>query len=233
MRETDFWGIIRKINWYGGVKNSPDAVATCKARALQELSNLALVEQFRQQYLKQFSRLDEAIRSWEERRGNYLPVGDDGYGDLISHIIGLGKDEVERTINCPILAWERCQNRYGTVDSYVECFSYCIPDEEDFEAIEVKLDKARDGLNYWIERMSDDPTDDLAEREVERRCKLVGQLRAQMQKHTGAEDLSTRFQKNELIQAKRAQMQVLCQHQNRLQKKIDSLTDEIGRLMVS
>lgn len=57
-----------------------------------------------------------------------LCCGDDGYGDLLWHIVGLGKDEFYSYCNDPKKI-EKLANTFG----YKECFGYCIPYEDDYK----------------------------------------------------------------------------------------------------
>lgn len=55
-------------------------------------------------------------------------LGDDGFSDLLAHIIGLGKEEYERVLLNPQLAAQRA-NKYD----FTESFSYCLPFKQDYQ----------------------------------------------------------------------------------------------------
>jgi hypothetical protein len=57
-------------------------------------------------------------------------VGDDGFDDLIEHIIGLGREEYEKVLKHPDLAQKRVNS-----GQYKESFAYCFPYKEDYEKL--------------------------------------------------------------------------------------------------
>ena len=76
-----------------------------------------------------YGRVDE----WEKESNQKIYLGDDGFSDLLSHIVGLGKEEYDSVLESPVRAWTRSHNGYAVPGGYQESFLYCIPDEEDFD----------------------------------------------------------------------------------------------------
>lgn len=81
-------------------------------------------------------RLDKALNLWERETGNQLSVGDDSYGDLKAHLIGRGKKMYEAVLKDPSIGYEAARD--GT---YIESFSYCIPNGGDPDAQPSKWQK--------------------------------------------------------------------------------------------
>lgn len=59
------------------------------------------------------------IEAWEASSGEHLPCGDDSFGDLANHIVGLGRATYEATLADPALALRRAEAR-----DYRESFAY-------------------------------------------------------------------------------------------------------------
>lgn len=130
----EFWSEVEKIKW---AKNA-DA-DKIKARLLREWSPEKagrMREAF--SYIKHqlYVRLDKVVQS----------CGDDGFDDLLSHIIGMGRDVYNANMEDPSLAQQRL--RRGDVS---ESFAYCIPYEGDFKMRDPKVyqeraERVRDAL---------------------------------------------------------------------------------------
>ena len=138
MNENTFWEVIGSLGWgtettdYNKIK-----VKLMERFTFEQIQELEAVD--RQVY----SRLSEAIKAYEESIGqayDWLPVSDDGYSDLLNHIVGLGREEWEACIKDP----QRVKGRADRGD-YVESFSYCWPRREDYEQRTLK------GFWVWIE----------------------------------------------------------------------------------
>jgi hypothetical protein len=78
-----------------------------------------------------YSRLDKWQREdWSDARE--FGLGDDGFGDLIAHIIGLGKREYDAVMKDPQRALERAHR-----GDFEESFSYALPWRDDYENLNV------------------------------------------------------------------------------------------------
>jgi len=122
---NDFWKLVAELNW-GCKADGPGKTTNYKAtkKTLMQKLDRAGVESFRNTFdgLRSplYKALDKAVEG----------TGDDGFGDLLAHIIGLGKEEYERNLANPKLAQTRVNE-----SRYEESFSYCIPFDEDYEML--------------------------------------------------------------------------------------------------
>ena len=73
-------------------------------------------------------KLHDVLNEWEEATGEEFETGDDGFDDLVCHIIGLGQREYESVIADPRRALERAES-----GDYRESFRYLVPSPEDYE----------------------------------------------------------------------------------------------------
>lgn len=123
---TNFWAIVQSLGW----GRSYDYKAM-KADLISRLD-----EQQAKEFRGHFSRLKDALKKklndWEQDTGEDLGVGDDGFDDLTSHIIGLGKREYDAVMRDPAKGAARASARYGSPDGYKESFAYAIPYESDY-----------------------------------------------------------------------------------------------------
>ena len=79
-------------------------------------------------------RFDEVKAKLDRKITNVTSgVGDDGYSDLLSHIIGMGKEAYDEVMADPSLA-------QGIIDrdEYVESFLYSFPYEDDWLSVDPK-----------------------------------------------------------------------------------------------
>jgi len=114
MSEDSFWKMVKVANW------PTDRYEKVKIRYLK-LMNRETCHNFRNTVDNAYIFLDEAVGK------SVSGTGDDGYSDLLSHIIGLGKKEFYRNIKNPKLAQKRVD-----ASNYRESFSYCIPYDTDY-----------------------------------------------------------------------------------------------------
>lgn len=120
LTESECWAIVEEIDW-GNKYDTIDCgmVATMLAVRLGKEKADALKHFVR----KKEHEINRAITKWEKDEGKSVGLGDDGFGDLCSHIVGMGKNLFEAHIANPSLAQERARKfMFG------EKFSYCIPD---------------------------------------------------------------------------------------------------------
>jgi hypothetical protein len=69
-------------------------------------------------------KLHRTIEAWEEDNDKKISLGDDGFSDLVSHIVGLGSKEYEAVLADPKLAYDRAKR-----GDFSESFSYAIPSD--------------------------------------------------------------------------------------------------------
>jgi hypothetical protein len=116
---NEFWAEVALMGW--GTKGNYDAI------------KLALLQKWTPSKAKQMSNTCRFLRNRldEKCRKVVKGLGDDGYGDLLSHIIGLGKEEYDRNMAEPKLAAARAYEY-----EFKECFSYCLPHKDDFKLLD-------------------------------------------------------------------------------------------------
>lgn len=121
----EFWKVVKELNW-GHKSDGPDKTTdyTAMKRALMQKFDRAGAERLHNTF--------DAVRSplYKALDKEVSGTGDDGFGDLLAHIIGLGKEEYERNLANPKLAQERVNKH-----RYEESFSYCLPYKDDYEML--------------------------------------------------------------------------------------------------
>jgi hypothetical protein len=123
MTEDKFWEIVKTVNWESDcdferiklwfLKNVPEDEASAFTDIMTEKWNL----------------LDHMIGDERNPAGG----GDDSHGDLINHVIGLGKEQYEAHLKDYKLLAARGSAAHGTKEGYAECFSYAIPYDDDYK----------------------------------------------------------------------------------------------------
>jgi len=109
--DEEFWRIVSKVDW--NLDHNYDRI---KYQLMRTVSP-AQAEGLRRKFDKFYKKLDYVLS------GHVEGVGDDGYNDLLSHIIGSGKKTYDAVINEPDLAQTIVDN-----NEYVESFAYVFPD---------------------------------------------------------------------------------------------------------
>ena len=135
MNEKRFWEIVEEINW----------PVICKEHRGYEKAKKQLLNTLT---LEEVTKLRDIAQDF--KNAIYEPlfckvtgVGDDGYGDFLCHIIGMGKKEYKKCVKDNDYAVETYN------DNYVENFFYCFPYEEDYE----KKSETYDGFFKWGDRI--------------------------------------------------------------------------------
>jgi hypothetical protein len=78
-------------------------------------------------FLERRRALAGAVDRYLEETEVRLDVGDDGFGDLIAHVIGMGRDAYEQALAEPAQVVER-----GQSGDFEESFAYAIPDRDSY-----------------------------------------------------------------------------------------------------
>jgi len=113
-----FWQITAEIGW--GADTDCGAV---KSRLL-DLWDDEFIASFRGHLDELVGALRQRVEDHEQRERVSCECGDDGFGDLINHCVGMGREEYERCMEDPGLVVAR-----GRASAYVENYSYCFPYE--------------------------------------------------------------------------------------------------------
>jgi len=153
MSESAFWKFIEPFGW--GTKTTDyDAIEKAIMRRLTADQAEELSEAFHRLKGRLYKRVDD----WQRDNDRHLGVGDDGFDDLLSHIVGLGKREYDAVMKDPELAYQRAQARYGSKDGFEESFSYAIPSAIDYKNLDVgKYRKwAKEVLEEYLEALGKD-----------------------------------------------------------------------------
>jgi len=127
MEKKKFWEIVESLNWKEASEIEKLAIDSVKLNLLVTLSPNEVVgfgNYFSEVYRLVEKHVDTALDDCDAY------VSDDSFSDLISHIIGLGEDFMNK-------AFDDYQVIRDLADSgdYVESFSYLIPSIEDYEKL--------------------------------------------------------------------------------------------------
>ena len=126
MSTSNFWTAVDQAGW-GRHKDYNKVKEFMLERFTQREA-----EEFRATFNDLQSKLSRTLDRWADENDIDWGLGDDSWGDLLAHIIGLGKREYEATMRDPQKALDRA-NR----NDYRESFAYGIPWDDDY------ADKAR------------------------------------------------------------------------------------------
>jgi hypothetical protein len=124
-----FWELVGRADWANRQAEPLDQIRAEMMRALSPAEAEAMYDTF----LELKADLAVAIEAYEAATGTSAGVGDDGFDDLTSHIVGLGREEYERNLASPSLAVERGQ-RYD----FRESFAYVVPGKGDYAYLSVE-----------------------------------------------------------------------------------------------
>jgi hypothetical protein len=114
----EFWTEVAAIGWSKKAKLDPAKVK----RKLMEKWTPEKAELM----LKTFMALEHAL--YDKLDKEVEGLGDDGFGDLLAHIIGLGREEFHATLNDPKRAKRRAER-----GDFTESFSYCLPTASEYK----------------------------------------------------------------------------------------------------
>lgn len=113
-----FWAEVEHIGW-------GDKTTDCDAIKKELLGrwDSDFMRSFKELYNKLESQLYEHVSEWAHANDYFSELGEDGYGDLISHVVGLGKTAYEAGMEDPKTVVER-----GRAYKFEEKFSFSLPD---------------------------------------------------------------------------------------------------------
>lgn len=114
----EFWAEVALIGW----KEKGNGSSTVTQKKLLRRWDDEFCESMRDIESELTSKLYHAVEKVESETGESTECGDDGFGDLMAHMVGLGKEAYEAALADPMLVIKRGQNH-----EYEECFSYCLP----------------------------------------------------------------------------------------------------------
>jgi hypothetical protein len=133
MTEDEFWAIIGTMGWGRKDTNYKRIKNAIRVRLNFDVER---IETFHDIYRKKQGDIARVLDKAYYENSDGLGLGDDGFGDLTSHIVGMGKDEYTRVLNDPSLGKARAHAPYGSPEGFTESFSYAVPSKFDMHEIE-------------------------------------------------------------------------------------------------
>lgn len=115
---AEFWDEVAKIGWSKKADIKAIEKKLLKSWAPEKAERMR--EVFDEMHGQLYEVLDQKVEG----------VGDDGFNDLLAHIVGMGKEEFERNLADPTLAQKRAD-----ADDYEESFAYVLPHEDTYECL--------------------------------------------------------------------------------------------------
>lgn len=115
--DEQFWQEVEKIGWGRKI---------LKSGTVQKMLSIAwgpeksVVIRNRCRFFEK--TLNVCLTKWSRQNEKPFGLGDDSFGDLVSHIVGLGRAEYEAVMANPELGYKRAIKR-----DFEECFNYCLP----------------------------------------------------------------------------------------------------------
>jgi len=120
--EDLFWDCVAEIDWASKPKTDQAKRAILLSWTPEFGAEFSkLLEQKERKVCKTFLAYEREELSERQRDQYYL--GDDGFGDFCSHVVGMGREVFEAEVENPQKLFERACER-----NFKEKFSYCIPD---------------------------------------------------------------------------------------------------------
>lgn len=123
------WDYIERINWAEACKQDRGYYVV-KRHLMESYSveiNSELEDFVRARVSELIKRVDQYDAENEARSGDY--GGDDSHGDMMYHVIGLGKAKFDEIMADP--------SKLNGMD-FTESFSYCFPFRSDYEKLTLK-----------------------------------------------------------------------------------------------
>lgn len=130
INESGFWKIIEKLNWSGDYKETSKYLH--KNFSQTQISDIENLVDAKVNQLKKV--LDKYQKDVEE-----IPVSDDGYSDLLYHLVGSGKKEYETALKDPSYARAICSEAPESFAYVFQTFENKDDYEEDFKKFTVEL----------------------------------------------------------------------------------------------
>lgn len=118
--ESLFWDAIGECDWAYFAKD-PKGYNRLKKEILLHWDD-EFIRSFCERVASAVSALQKRVTEWEGATGRQVPCSDDSFSDIAYHVVGLGKDEYEATLEDP----KRFLRRAKKYD-YRESFCYAIP----------------------------------------------------------------------------------------------------------
>lgn len=140
----EFWEMVKIADWKSFIDDSSDVTLLPYMTRLDAIKTrvylkyeLSQIKEFLDEYHILYMQLyDYFYTTWlNDQYSDYMP-SDDGYGDLLSSIIGLGKDYVKKITKAKFI-------KMAKDDYYAENFCYILNvenNENEYWEIKIKAD---------------------------------------------------------------------------------------------
>lgn len=127
--DTKYWSMIAELDWAN----------IHKTKGARITNTIKLVRKYKPSELKalrsfvsaRYSELDTAVSAYEEKTGKSTGCGDDGYSDLLHHVIGLGQKSFDAAMQRPGSVITR-----GIAGNYTESFAYTLHTDQLLEDLQ-------------------------------------------------------------------------------------------------
>ncbi len=124
--EDFFWDVIGKLDFAkdldeGRVGEELSNGSFCTLKQASKIHNMSGIF-----YNKLENAMDKYIEENDLDYDDVIGLGDDGLNDLLSHIIGLGKEEYFKCLNNIKLLSTHAKSEFDTVEGYTESFDYAF-----------------------------------------------------------------------------------------------------------
>lgn len=144
---SDFWSLVDRIGW--GTKTTDYKLVK---RSLMSSFTPAQCEGIAEKEGEFRHALTVVFDKYLNDNDVELGLGDDSFGDLMHHIVGLGKSIYNACMKNPALAVGIARS-----GKYSEAFNYCIPMADDFDNLNVgKFVKWAESVKEQIKRVFGD-----------------------------------------------------------------------------
>lgn len=174
--EATFWEAVADLDWKG----------RCGERRVYNAIKSEILSQWDDEFTRSFdellgekvSHLYGVVDRYEKVNDVSCGCGDDGFSDLLHHIVGMGKEEYDAVLQDPMRAVKR-----GQAYDYVESFSYCMPHLASEENAKLTMEEARAKVLKDEERRAwgDEEGEEINDDEIEMRAiRLVKGDRAEV-----------------------------------------------------
>lgn len=137
---TFFWGIIDNMGWAEATLGEGSVDTGAIKRGFMETYSEKVADEFNEWYRAKYHELYNAYEVAEKetgkRFGNYS--GDDSFGDMLDHVIGLGQEYYNA-----VMADFSLLNNLEIVESFAYCIPYTGDSLNDYEDMKAKTHKKR------------------------------------------------------------------------------------------
>lgn len=97
---------------------------------------------------KMVSKLYLRVDVWKKQKNQSLNIGsDDGFNDVLYHIVGLGEKAFDAAMANPVLIEKRYNSDYGSAAGYKESFAYAFHEPE---PIRPKTILNKPAVTQWV-----------------------------------------------------------------------------------